>query len=99
MGNDTNAKFLLFQELLQRLAGEVEKLALELGACEKLALAKGASSEEIHQAKESALADPVMKGKMKEQYSRIWNVLLQSGTDVFFAEETFEDFPSDAQSN
>ena len=58
MGNDTNAKFLLFQELLQRLAGEIEKLAIELGACEKLALTKGVSSEEIHQAKESALADP-----------------------------------------
>ncbi len=99
MGNDNNAKFLLFQELLQRLAGEIEKLAIELGACEKLALSKGASSEEIHQAKESALADPVMRGKMKEQYCRIWNVLLQSGTDAFFAEETFEDFPSDGPLN
>jgi hypothetical protein len=98
MGNDTNAKFLLFQELLQRLAGEIEKLAIESGACEKLAISKGATSQEIHQAKESALADPVMRGKMKEQYSRIWNLLLQSGTDAF-TEETFEDFPSDGPSN
>jgi len=35
---------------------------------------------------------------MKEQYSRIWNLLLQSGTDAF-AEETLEDFPSDGPSN
>ena len=99
MGNDTNAKFMLFQELLQRLAGEIEKLAIESSACEKLAISKGATTQEIHQAKESALADPVMRGKMKEQYGRIWNVLLQSGIDAFFAEETFEDFPQDGPSN
>jgi hypothetical protein len=98
MANDTNAKYLLFQELLQRLACEIEKLAIESGACEKLAISKGATSQEIHQAKESALADPVTRGKMKEQYNRIWNILLQSGTDAF-AEEAFEDFPSDGPVN
>jgi len=98
MGNDTNAKYLLFQELLQRLAGEIERLAIEAGACEKLAAAQGATAQEIHQAKENALADPVIRGKMKEQYSRIWNLLLQSGTDAF-AEETFENFPSDGPLN
>jgi len=98
MENDTSAKFLLFQELLQRLAGEIERLAIESSACEKLAISKGATSHEIHQAKETALADPVMRGKMKEQYSRIWNLLLQSGTDAF-AEEILDELPADGQPN
>ena len=64
-------------------------MAIEIDAFEKLAISKGATSLEIHQAMESHRADPEIRKAIKERYKLLWDVLFDAGTESF-ADETLE---------
>lgn len=88
----TNTQFQQFKDILRQITLEVEKLAIELDACEKVAVYKGASLEEIQQAKENHLADPEIRRAIKARYIQLWDVLIGTGT-ASFADDALQHLP------
>jgi hypothetical protein len=95
---NSRPKFEAYKTSLRGLTEQFDILLVEKDACERLALARGATYTEIEDAKQIALDDPEIRQQFREHYAEMWKALDDAGQDAS-AEEILEQLPNTEKPN